>query len=200
MSYTPIPGSLADRVCAYFRRHSDEELSADDIALKFDSHANSVATSLAPSIGARYLERVRNAASGRGYVYRAGTAIARSGQPGSAPVAAAADSAPSAALPAFPANPTPQRKKRPPLPVLDLETVAVEADVPLPPARSGPRRTDWSVLFARLSKPGLCSSPLPIEVKHSLKNAAEKFAKANPSFKFTLRVISETHLRIWRIE
>jgi hypothetical protein len=92
------------------------------------------------------------------------------------------------------------RKKRVQLQALDLTAVDVHDDVPLPDAKRGPRHTEWRVLFERLAKPGLCSSPLPIEHKNSLKNAAAAWAKDRADFKFAIRAISDTHIRIWRTE
>lgn len=73
MSYTPKAGELDAKVVAYFARHRGEELSAADIALKFDCPANLVEPSLSTAITSRTLERYRGAA--RGWTYRAGPRI-----------------------------------------------------------------------------------------------------------------------------
>jgi hypothetical protein len=190
MSYTPAAGTLPHRVCAYFVKHPEEKLSAADIALKFDVDANGIPANLATAMTHKLVERVRGA-------YRGGPNLHKQALDTDSSSSSAAP-APLAAFPrpAFPATPRATRK-RARLPVLDVSALPIEADVPLPPARSGGRSTDWPVLFERLTKAGLCSSPLPIEQKHSLKNAADKWFKAHGGT-FAIRTISDTHLRIWR--
>jgi hypothetical protein len=195
MSYIPASGTLPHRVCAYFVKHPEEELSAADVALKFDVAVNKVSANLSIALTHKLIERVRN--GGAAWAYRGGPNLHKALGNGNAD----AYSAPVLPRPAFPtvAQPLKPRLKRPRLEVLDLSAVAIDADVPMPDKRSGVRNTDWPVLFERLTKPGLCSSPLPIEHRHSLKSAAEKWFKAHGGT-FAIRVISDTHLRIWRTE
>jgi hypothetical protein len=69
--YRPQPGTLANRVCAYFIQHAEERLSAADIALKFDVPSKSIEAALAACLSHKMLERVRS--GGRGFwEYRAG--------------------------------------------------------------------------------------------------------------------------------
>lgn len=98
----------------------------------------------------------------------------------------------------FNAVPPPPRKKREPLPPIDLTAVEVAADTPAPQNRSD-SAPEWPVLLARLTAAGLHSSPLPIAYQASLKAAVAVWRKAHGG-KFVVRAISNTHLRIWRTE
>lgn len=70
MDYTPQPGSLPDRVCAFFRQHRDEELSTRDIAQKFDVPSASVSNTLTTCLAHGWLLRAKD--DGGTTVYRAG--------------------------------------------------------------------------------------------------------------------------------
>lgn len=191
MSYTPQPDTLPARVCAFFERHRDEVLSAADIALKFDVGANSVGSNLADALTHKLLERFKGAGSSV-WQYRAGRNIGG--------FRAAENKAIPAVRPSpFPTAPVAAKKKRklpPPLPESMLEVV--EADVPVPVlAKPGGARTRWATLFERLSRPGLCSCPLPVENMGAGKAAAAKYRKEN-GHSYTVAAINDTHFRIWR--
>jgi hypothetical protein len=184
--YTPAAGALDGRVCAYFLKHRDEQLSPNDIALKFDAPVSLVEAALANAITTRLLERVRGGPGGRVWQYRAGQRIVALLITAGAP----ATSKP----PPFP--PAAKRPRKPPV-VVDAASIKIERDVALPEARFSKPRTNWPVLFERLAEPNLCSSPLPREVRGTLNKAAgEWFGKRG--WKFTIRAISDTHIRIWR--
>jgi hypothetical protein len=189
VSYTPEPDSLAARVCAWFQAHPDEELTGPDIARKFDlQNARGLHASLQPAVLAHWL------ALKQGGIYAPGRLL-----PGGMPQFLKDRQPP--APPARPNSvfpPKPERKK--PLPPLDVSAINIESGVPVPENPRGPKRTDWSILLDRLNKPGLCSCPLPIERQGSLRDAAKKWAEKNPGSVFTVRAVSPTHVRIWRVE
>lgn len=200
MSYTPKAGELDAKVVAYFARHRGEELSAADIALKFDCPANLVEPSLSSAITSRTLERYRGTA--RAWTYRAGPRIGDvSTEAVKQAAAATAGRAPftlsAARFPTAPAAPRKTRRTLP-APLADKALQAVEKDVPLPPdGRRGPKRTNWALLFERLAQPGLCSSPLPIEHIGAAKAATKKHGK-EAQRNYTVAAINDTHFRIWR--
>lgn len=70
--FTPQPGSLADRVCAFFARNRDDELTAGDIATKFDTTSNNVRPCLASAIAHGWLAEAKTE---EGRVFRAGAAL-----------------------------------------------------------------------------------------------------------------------------
>jgi hypothetical protein len=191
MSYTPTAGALDGRLCLHLARVPDDELSPADIARKFDTPVTLVEVSLASAITARVLERKRGGTGGRTWMYCRGPRFE------AAMAAAAAEPAPSP-KPPFPGMPPPSRTKRAPLPVFDAAALAVEADVAMPASKRG-AQTDWPVLFERLTAVGMCSCPLPKLVKGSLAGAANAWFKPR-GLAFAIRAISETHLRIWRVD
>jgi hypothetical protein len=69
-TYTPREETLPARVVAYFRRLPDEELSALDIAIKWQADPKNVSTQLAMAVAADLLRK-------SGTVYSAGPAIGR---------------------------------------------------------------------------------------------------------------------------
>ncbi len=66
MTHTLYNGSIADRVVQWFHQHPSEELTARDIAIKFNYHRNVVYQRLAVAVREGYLER----SSTRPLVYR----------------------------------------------------------------------------------------------------------------------------------
>lgn len=173
MTYTPKPGTLVASVVDFFAKNPEEELSLPDIAQKWDVDSRGVHASLHGAIINRVLVRT-------GGNYHAGPQLRSAATPAMPP----------------PSRATKPRKAAPP--PLDLEDIAVVADVPLPSRAPTAKRTQWPVLLARLDKPGLCSAPLPAEYRTSLNSAAKRWAKDNPGFAFALRQVSDTHIRIWR--
>jgi len=72
-TYNPREGSLADRVLAFFTQQPDEELSIEDIVLKFDAKVQSVKTCLKPSVQAGLIRWGQNEHGS--WVYTAGPAL-----------------------------------------------------------------------------------------------------------------------------
>lgn len=72
-TYSPRTGSLAARVIEFFRANSDEELSNNDIAGKFDVPPTSVSALLQAAVTHALLTRSKPV--GSGLVYRAGPAL-----------------------------------------------------------------------------------------------------------------------------
>ena len=68
MTHTLYNGSIADRVVQWFRQHPSEELTARDIAIKFNYHRNVVYQRLAVAVREGYLTR----STKRPVVYRRG--------------------------------------------------------------------------------------------------------------------------------
>lgn len=177
--YTPTPGSLAARVCQFFRVHTEEELSSRDIALKFSVTAGSVHTELATAVANDALKRVKDDSGNT--VYKAGPKLAETAAPD-----------------APPRDPSAKPKRTiKPLPSIDVAAISVEENVPMPAAAHGRKSPDWAILFGKLPPNG-ASAPLPIAFRHSLKNAAEKYAKANAGIALTVRTVNENEVRVWR--
>lgn len=198
MTYLPEPGTLPARVCAFFTLNPEEALSAADIALKFDVPANHVGTRLADALTHKLLERFR-AEGSLAWQYRAGRNIAAASPPAQhRPDGINGTAAPFPASPlAPPVNKRGQHRNKEPLP--DELLSAVESGVPMPAVRTGvKRRTNWSLLFERMDKPGLCSSLLPLTHRIAAISAIKKRKELQQPGTFIARRVSDTHFRIWR--
>ena len=66
--YAPQENSLPDRVCQFFKRVPDEELSTCDIAAKFNARYQSIQTKLLRAVQSGLLKK-------EGPIYRAGENI-----------------------------------------------------------------------------------------------------------------------------
>lgn len=85
--------------------------------------------------------------------------------------------------------------KKPP-PELDIDAIKVEKGIAIPDARAGKRGGRYDSLLLRLAV-GM-SAALPVAHKASLCSAASGWAKRHAGTKFTVRIVSETDVRIWR--
>ncbi len=72
--YTPAPGSLAVRVLGYFRGNPDEELTIDDVAIKFGVPYTSVPACLKAPLRHGLLIRTKT----KPFTYRVGPQFCRS--------------------------------------------------------------------------------------------------------------------------
>jgi hypothetical protein len=194
MSYQPKPGSLAARVCAYFVKHPDEELSSKDIALKFDVESASVAALLATALAQHVLAReVRGGAA----QYSAGAQINQ--VRGDAPTAAASsvfgwDG--SAAAPAPFAKAAAAKKARAkPVALPPPEALELEDDVPMPAALRS-KGLDYTGLFARMR----VGQSFKAEQRAGARLAARANAwgKTNGGARFERRLLDDGSTRVWR--
>lgn len=186
-AYTPRSDSLAGRMCAFFQRNPDEELSLDDITDKFDAGRNNIHTQLGLSVEAGLLTRDRNADGD--YIYKPGPNIGKADG-----VDMDAVHARRGAAPAFPFG-APQRRRisAPATDLPDPLAVAIEDGVPLPNARI---KRDWTPLLKRL-QPNQ-SAQLPIAARHTLALAITQ-AKKDRLGQFTLRSDEQAQtVRVWR--
>jgi hypothetical protein len=189
--YRPTPGALDGRLWQHLARVREDRLSAADIARKFDTPISLVEPSLAPAITARVLERKRGGVGGRVWLYGVGPMFDRVAPEEPAPPPARERPSP------FPTNPAPRKKRSLPKPLADDALQVVEEGVPVPAAKPRGQRTNWALLFERLAKAGLCSSPLPIEHLGAGKAAAKKHG-TEATRTYVVAPISDTHFRIWR--
>jgi len=146
--YIPQTGSLADRVLGYLRDNPTEELTARDVAMKFDVPSSSVKPCLATPEKHGELEYVRNDVLE--LVYRL---------PKSARKPATVDK-PAASVQK--ATESPREKTRPEVPSLRgpvitseaLAALTVDDDVEVVPANKKPGQNKWDPILAKLTKAG----------------------------------------------
>ena len=171
----PLTDGLAEKVIAFMRRLPEEELSVEDIALKFDAPKALIHAHLKMSVISNMLMR-------DGQIYSAGSSIGKA--------------EPSIKHSASPFATSPIKRKAPQLPRVampDLATIKLDNDVPIP--GRGSRGANWPMLLDRLKvnqstilpRQGFASLSKVITARHNAING-----------KFVVRKISEEQIRVWR--
>ncbi len=180
-AYKPQSGSVAWKVIQFFTTQPDEQLSAEDISVKFDTSARGVHSLLGLAVTAGVLVRKDDLSTGE-LVYRLGK--------GHADVAPSAAASPSLRAPES-SEVTPPKRRSPFW--LDVSTLEVRKGVPLPP----PQRAtiEWAPAFDRLEVGD--SYPLPLEGKSAASKAMQAY-QSSTGKKLAIRAESETTLGIWR--
>jgi len=172
-TYAPKTGSIAERICAFFRENPDEELTRRDIADKFGCASSGVDGILFGAISHGVIATRNNEELVR--VWCAGTAKAE-------------------APPADKAKRT--YSPRVPLPLIDLSKVAVRAHVPMPVAQRGKGETRYDELFDKLEEVG-ASVLLPKLYAPAVSKALQTYAKRT-SRQFKVRTVDAQQCGIWR--
>ena len=132
-TYTPRAGSVALRVIEFLTANPDEQLSAADVAVKFDCTRVNVHTLLAQAVAAGLLVRKEDPKDGElVYVAGSGRALATTPRAPSVP-----------AHRPFGASRAPRARYW-----VDTRTLTIEKNVPLP--GSGHNPIDWHGLMARM--------------------------------------------------
>jgi hypothetical protein len=174
--YVPRAETLADRVCQYFRRLPDEELSVKDIAVKWQADPKNVSNQLILAVAAELLKV-------DGSVYSAGPEIGRLA------------SAPSTNNPfGAPGRASPKRA-----PVIDIEAIEFEDDVPLTVGKNGGEKVKdvWARKLLTM-KPGQ-SFRISKEHRHSLQSAITALRKSGHTH-FATRTVNAELMRVWCTE
>lgn len=183
MTYRPSPESLAGQVLGFFALNPDEELTLEDIVLKFvhPGDNRNVHTQLMAACDHDMLVYCPEEES-----YKKGRVALTTNDltPQPAPAAPATKRAPAKA------KKMPSSKPR--IDTLDLNKIAIEDNVPIP--TQGP---DWKGFLSRFSVGQ--SAQLPANVLLRLR-AGIKEAKAAGIGTFLTRRMSEDHIRVWRTE
>jgi len=190
MPQIPSTGTLADRVCEFFRANRDEELSTRDIADKFNVASSSVTPCLVSAVANRSLVRTKDSLGG--IIYIAGPALeASTTEAGSMPVPVFlnAGSAPVAKKPVT-------RKTATRLPLLDVNAVPISDGNPndAPPSTQLGR----CIELIRRIQPNQFAE-LDDGYEASLRKATTQFkATVNKQAAFTIRRMDTGKCRIWR--
>jgi len=193
-AYTPKPDSLAGRVCQFFADNEDEELSASDLALKFDVPRSSISALLAAAVGAGLVRRVPGQSMP---FYAAGPSIGRL-RAAPPPVAApAAPPAPASVFAAGTAAAKAARRQRKNLPPFDPDAIEVKTGVPIPLPRNhreAKGKSSYQQLLERIPPGGMVE--LDTTRAKSLLSCAKKLGIRG----LTTRLLDEEGLRtgVWR--
>lgn len=192
----PIANGLADKVCrALMAERQCAHLSVIEICERFDVRSNEVGPLLLGAVQHAWLVRSRvMLGQGAMWVYKAGPALiamaegaAKTGQaPAPAPAAPPAAAPAIVAAVAKPPRKTSRLGKR--LPPLDVASIQVSYDVPVPTRGYRSKgESQYTPLFRRLDKVG-ASAPAPLAYKAALTKAAGAYAKHHaPAAKFSVR-------------
>lgn len=189
--YAPEQGSAAWKVIEYLTTHPDEALSPIDIEAKYGKPRTQVHSILAKAISTGVLVREEDLTDG-GLIYKIGK--------GHPDIKANPGGAPSLRTPpdetAKPLTPSPHATRH--YIVLDVDALAIDDGIPLPPVQTGRRSTDWPALFARL-KPGN-SVRLPKKTGATLKKAITVHHAGHEGHELAVRAIDADHIRLWRVK
>lgn len=178
-TYTPRAGSLAEKVCNYFRLNPSHILDIDTIADHFGVNG-SVVAALDRAVRHGLLER------------RLGGEFA------------AGDNLPGIVNPSVISQPKPSSgtrlgAKRGHLPPLDLSTLKVEQGVEVPAHNVSRGESRWEPLLAKLTKVG-DSMQLPDQYKGTVLTYTRKRLKSRPDApeRFKIGLDLKGQSRIWR--
>ena len=183
-AYTPREGSVPWKVIEFLTTNTDEFLTADCVAAKFDVSRNRVHTLLTPAVEAGTLRRDEDMGTGE-LCYRLGNGHPLvTAQPARYPTLrpgrdAAVDAAP-ARRPRF---------------WVDVATVEIRSDVPPPKNLTGPRQVDWPALLGRMAVGD--SFELPVAAAASLRKAVGTAHKGG-TCRFKVSADADV-VRCWRL-
>lgn len=167
--------SMPNRVIAFFRADPAEELSADDIATKFDAQRKNVHTLLQLAVKSGQLMRKKD--DEHGYLYSVGPAIM-------VPVA----------TPEATTGTT--KQPRQPKADIDLLTLPIDTDIPLPAKRVAQQHA--AEALDRLTQPGHSFGvPLDASGLSALRKAITERHNAG-THRYVARA-TPTEFRVWRI-
>lgn len=180
-TYTPKAGSLAEKVCNYFRLHPNHKLDIDAISTRFGFTGN-VVIALSKSVLHGLLSDGR----------------------GDDPVFTAGPNLPGIVNPSAISTPKPSKgtgRGHSKLAHFDIDAVRVEKNVPIP---AGPVRkkheSKWAPLLAKLTAKG-DSLALPDQYRDTIDSYIRKLTKARPDKTPQFRTGRDDSgaTRIWRI-
>jgi len=184
VNYKPQLGSVAFKTIEYLTTNPEEELTSEDIGIKFDKPSKQVHSLLAEAVKAGALKREENAE--QELVYRLGTGV-----PNIVPAAGRNGSLRTDL--SFPATPAPAKR---PIVQIDVAAIPIDKDVPLVSSR-GRQPIDWKALFTRMDINHSCV--LPKGVRGQLAKAAAEYKKQGLG-EFSIRVLDDDALRMWRVK
>jgi hypothetical protein len=199
--YIPREGSVVWKVIQFFQTNPDEQLDTDLISAKCDCDRRNVHTLLRPAVQAGLLKRAEDLESGE-LVYSIGTTQPPERASGGGfhawlerkAKSTEKDRAPDAGTQSkgTPAKPTAQAAKRAGPFWIDVESLPIDKDVPMPPRRG--TLIDWSPVLNRLEVGD--SFGLPLAAKSVISKAITDFKKSTGKVLVSRRV--DNGIRVWR--
>lgn len=177
---TPAERGIDFFLIKFFEVNPGEELSTEDIAVKWDVPQSAIHSRLSVARAKRLVDRRRDE-DGTWY-YMAGAALT------AGPAAAAQPQQP---LPSI-ASPAPG--------ALDLDAIEPQSGIPLPSTRQhGTSMHSFQKLLHRML-PGQCTPPLPNALRYTARKALTAQHTQNTAARYTMRAVDTDHIRVWRIQ
>lgn len=178
--YRPHSDSLAGRLCAYFHLNPEESLSVADIVIKYDVPKQSLVRTLQPAVTAGLLKLIRDEYSVGDKPWVPSDLLAARTTPTAKPRRATGGR-----TTAF---------------YVDLSTLTIEKNVPIPSARSTGPTLDWEVMFLKLQVGD--SFVVELAARSSLAKAASIFHKKEAGRIVVRKIWNEDkkveEIRVWR--
>lgn len=189
-TYTPQAGSVAFKVIEFFTTNPDEELSTDNLEAKFSKPAAQFHSILGGALQAGVLKRHTNDDDELVYSLGKGTAQVQA-NPARHP-----NLRPDALLASAELGRKPKPKSRIHASMLDLDSVQLRDDVPVPD-KQGNAVEKFTALLARMKIGQSCE--LPAATKTTLAKVCIAH-HAEGKGKFTVRKLNVTTIGLWRVE
>lgn len=198
--YMPEPQSLAGRVCAWFKRHPEDELSAADIGHKFDvATLHLVRDSLEPAVVHQLLVIDPVKRAGAAAIYRAGANFRRYLHPANGEPMAAGNGSHLPSLRTPP--PSTVTKAAASLPEIDLARVDVKKGVPKPRVRAHGQFKVYDPVIAKLTVGDMVELPTA-HAKRLIGRARDltRLSSQQDATKpvYSIRRLSPTTSGVWR--
>lgn len=171
MAYQPRANSLPGKVLDFLSRNPDEELTADDITEKFGGSRNNVHTLMRPALDARLVRREPDVLGE--LRYRAGPNLDKSGKSGKTPAKVF-------------------------ITQKEVDALQVETGAAIPLVSSNRGQSKWDTLLKKLTANDQ-SIQIPAEWNTGLSAHVSKLNQQQTGFKYIVRMVSDTHARIWRV-
>ena len=189
MAYHPQEGSTAFRVIEFLTKNPLEELTPEDVSVKFDKPRNNVHSLLGPAVLDGALRRSEN--EDGDLVYRLGKcAPMLEANPRAAPSLRTATQGVWGGVKQVA---KPRRALRL---SIDVDTITIDTDIPQP-GRTGGITPDYTRLFARMAPGHSCL--LPIGAKGVLSKACTEFKKSGNGL-MSISLIDDDSLRLFRVK
>ena len=193
MTYKPRAGSMPAKLIEFLNINGDKELTAYDIAAKFDVHSLSVHSCLRAAIDGGVVGRLLNDDGEYIYVHPS-RSQANPGEASRSPWPDFVSKSPAITQAgAFAVGKPPARRNPTAAPLTDFATVELEDHVPI---KNEWIKRDWPSLFSRM-KPGQ-SCILPRSIYSACFKAAASYKSAGLG-EFRRKVINDEQFRLWRL-
>lgn len=189
MAYNPQQGSVAFKVIEFLTTHPDEELTPEDVSAKYDKPRNNVHSLLGPAVESGALTRGENDDGDIVYRLGKGVPLIKANPHGATSLRAATQGV-------WGGVKQPVQPRRVLRVAIDVDTVTIDTDVPLP-GRTGGITPDYSRLFARMAPGHSCL--LPIAAQARLRKACTEFKKAGSGL-MSISLIDDDSLRLFRLK